>query len=79
MDPRRDLERIAAEGNGWTSQRARLALDIADQHAAGDISTDEMKELLEDLVRTDILEEEAGDMATRALLVTAVMGLSQIV
>lgn len=79
MDHRRDLERIAAEGTGWASTRARLALDIADQHAAGEISADEMKELLEDLVRTDALEEEAGDMETRALLVTAVMGIAQVV
>lgn len=79
MEHRENLERIAAEGKGWASTRARLALDIADQFEAGEMSKEEMQELMQDLIRTDTLQEEAGDMATKALLVTAVMGIAQIV
>ena len=56
-----------------------MALSIADQHARGDIDNSEYKELLEDLVRTDVLDSEADDLHTKTMLVQAVYVLSMAV
>ena len=74
-----DIYKLAQSGKPWVAQRAQMALALADQHARGDITNDEYKELLEDLVRTDVLDAEADDMHTKTMLVYAVYGLAQVV
>ena len=74
-----DLYQLAQSDKSWVAQRAQMALQLQEQHARGDITNDEYKELLEDLVRTDVLDAEADDMHTKAMLVYAIYGLSQIV
>ena len=49
-----------------------MALSICDSHARGDISSDECRELMEDLVRTDSLDRVAGDIETKTALIKAV-------
>lgn len=60
----------------WAQQRAQLAIDLVNQFQTGEISGDEYKELLADLVNTDALDEEADDLETRTALVEAVNALS---
>lgn len=74
-----DLYQLAQSDKPWVAQRAQMALSLADQHARGDITNDEYKELLEDLVRTDVLDSEADDMHTKTMLVYAIYGIAQIV
>lgn len=74
-----ELRAIAGSGKSWAEQRALMAMDFADQHAKGELSDDEYKELLEDLIRTDVLDEEADDMAVKMALVGAVKGLMLVV
>ena len=74
-----DIYQLAQSDKPWVAQRAQLALSLADQYARGDITNDEYKELLEDLVRTDVLDSEADDMHTKTMLVYAVYGLAQVV
>lgn len=70
-----ELKSFVGCGKSWAEERAQMALDLADQHARGDISSDEYKELLEDLIRTDVLDGEADDMAVKMALVGAVKGV----
>lgn len=79
MSDKQKLEEIAESSPGWARTRALMALDILNQHEKGDISDDEFKELMEDLVRTDRLSEEADDMEVKAALVTAIMIASKLV
>lgn len=74
-----DLYQLAQSDKPWVAQRAQLALQLQEQYAQGSISTDEYKELLEDLVRTDVLDSEADDMHTKTMLVYAIYGLAQVV
>lgn len=74
-----DIYKLAQSDKPWAAQRAQMALELQAQHARGDITNDEYKELLEDLVRTDVLDAEADDMHTKTMLVYAVYGLAQII
>lgn len=74
-----ELKSLAGCGKSWAEQRAQMALELADQHAKGDITSDEYKELLEDLIRTDVLDDEADDMAVKMALIGAVKGVMAII
>jgi hypothetical protein len=74
-----ELDQLLHSDKAWVRTRAELALQIVNQRQLGEITGDEARELLEDLVRTDQLEAEADDMAMKALLVSAVYGIAQIV
>ncbi len=63
----------------WAAERAKIALDLAAQYEADELNADEFRELLEDLVRTDKLDDEADDMEIKALLVTGVYALSKMI
>lgn len=67
-----ELKRLAGCGQGWAEQRAQMALSICDSHVRGDITRDECCELMQDLVRTDSLDQEAGDIETKTALIKAV-------
>lgn len=74
-----ELKSLVGCGKSWAEERALMALEFADQHAKGELSVDEYKELLEDLVRSDKLDREADDMALKAALVAGVKGLLMVV
>lgn len=74
-----ELKALLGCGRPWAAQRAEMALQMAEAYSTGQISADEYKELLQDLVRTDKLDSEADDMAVKAMLVTGVYGLLQVV
>ena len=66
------LKSVVGCGKAWAEERALMAIDFADLHSKGDLSDDEYKELLEDLIRSDRLDKEADDMALKVALVGAV-------
>lgn len=70
------LEQLAQCDEPWAQQRATMVLDIAAAVDSGDMSPDEARALLEDLVNTDILVSESSDAQTRALLVE---GITQVI
>ena len=74
-----ELQALIGCGRPWAEQRAQMALQLSEAYSTGQISPDEYKELLQDLVRTDTLDSEADDMAVKAMLVTGVYGLLQVV
>lgn len=70
------LTQLAQCDQPWAAQRAQMALDIAAALESGEMSADEGRALLEDLVNTDALVAESDDAQTRALLVE---GVTQVI
>lgn len=66
------LQDLAGCSSPWAAKRAKLALDIQSQRNSGALSPEEAAELMEDLIATDQLNEEADDMAVKAALVSAI-------
>ena len=72
------LLQLAGCGLPWAEQRAQMALQIAEANQAGEISADEARALLEDLVNTDKLNEEATNAEARSMLIFGVTQIVQI-
>lgn len=72
------LLQLAGCGLPWAEQRAQYALQIAEAVQAGQISKDEARALLEDLVNTDKLNEEATNAEARQMLVFGVMQIAKM-
>ncbi len=73
------LYEIAGSDRAWAAQRAAMVIAITEQVQAGQLSRDEARELMQDLVRMDQLDSEADDMALKTALVTAVWAVAQVV
>lgn len=73
------LKEIAANGPPWAAERAEYAIEITAAVHAGAIDIGEYQELMRDLVRGDVLDQEADDMETRAALVQAVYIVGNLV
>ena len=73
------LKEIATCGHDWAEERAQTALQLTEDLNAGNISADEYRELMEDLVRTDRLDAEASNVEIKSALVYCVVGLSKII
>ena len=73
------LQALAGCNRPWAAQRAQMALQMCQAVQSGELSESEFKELMLDLVRTDRLDEEADDLETKTMLVTAVYAVAQMV
>jgi polyhydroxyalkanoate synthesis regulator phasin len=69
------LAELMNSGNTWASERAQYALQVHEAVGAGQLSASEAKEILQDLISTDKLEEAAADQQARAALVFGVQQL----
>jgi polyhydroxyalkanoate synthesis regulator phasin len=69
------LAELMNSGNSWAAERAQYALQVHEAVGAGQLSASEAKEILQDLISTDKLEEEAADQQARAALVFGVTQL----
>lgn len=72
------LLQLAGCGLPWAENRAKFALQIAEGVQAGALSKDEARALLEDLINTDKLNEEATNAEARAMLVFGVTQIAQM-
>jgi len=72
------LQALTQCGRPWAAQRADMALQMCAAVQSGDLSESEFKELMTDLVRMDKLNEEADDIETKTMLVTAVYTEAQL-
>ena len=70
------LTEIMQSGNTWAAERARYALQVHEAVGSGQLSPSEAREILQDLISTDKLEEAAADQQTRAALV---FGVTQLI
>jgi polyhydroxyalkanoate synthesis regulator phasin len=69
------LAELMNSGNTWAAERAQYALQVHEAVGAGQLSPSEAKEILQDLISTDKLEEAAADQQARAALVYGVTQL----
>jgi polyhydroxyalkanoate synthesis regulator phasin len=70
------LSELLTSGNQWAAERAQYALQVHEAVGAGQLSASEAKEILQDLISTDKLEEAAADQQARAALV---FGVTQLI
>ena len=70
------LAELMNSGNQWAAERAQYALEVHAAVGAGQLSPSEAKEILQDLISTDKLEEAAADQQARAALV---FGVTQLI
>jgi polyhydroxyalkanoate synthesis regulator phasin len=73
------LRELTQCGQPWAAERAGYVLQIAEARERGEISADEARELMLDVVRTDQLDQEAADIQLKTMLVTAVYAVAQVV
>jgi polyhydroxyalkanoate synthesis regulator phasin len=69
------LHEVINSGQPWAAERAQYALQIAEALQNGQVSQDEARALLEDLIATEKLESEGADLQLRAALV---FGVTQV-
>ena len=60
------------------SKKARMVLEIQDLYRTDSISADEMKELLEDIVRLDEMEKMRANTEMLSYLITSVYAITSI-
>jgi hypothetical protein len=69
------LHEVINSGQPWAAERAQMALQIAEALQNNQISQDEARAVLEDLVNTEKLEADGADLQLRAALV---FGVTQV-
>ncbi len=70
------LSELITSGNQWAAERAQYALQVHEAVQNGQLSPSEAKEILQDLISTEKLEEAAADQQARAALV---FGVTQLI
>ena len=70
---REQLEQIIASGKPWAAERATMALAMTEALERGELGQAEYQELMQDLIRSDVLNAQADDQDLKNLLVSCVM------
>ena len=70
------LTELMSSGHPWAAERAQYALRVHEAVGAGQLSPSEAKEILQDLISTEKLQEGAADQQAVAALV---FGVTQII
>lgn len=70
------LTEVMQSGNTWAAERAQYALEVHEAVGAGQLSPSEAREILQDLISTDKLQEAAADQQVTAALV---FGVTQLI
>ena len=70
-----ELQSVMNSGQPWAAERAQYALQVHEAVGAGQLRPSEAREILQDLVNTQKLDEASSDMQLRAALVFGVMQL----
>ena len=78
-DKIKELQMLLSCGDAFVERQAALALEIADAQAMGNITSEQAKELMEDLVRSDEIEGKSENIQLVGTLVTGVMGLASVI
>jgi len=70
------LSELMSSGHPWAAERAQYALQVHEAVGAGQLSPSEAKEILQDLISTEKLQESAADQQATAALV---FGVTQLI
>jgi len=66
------LSDLVNSNQTWAADRAKMAIEIQEGVKSGDLSSDEAKELLENLIEAEQLESDSTDVQVRAAVVKAI-------
>ena len=69
------LHEVINSGQPWAAERAQYALQVAEALQTNQISQDEARAILNDLIATEKLEAAGADLQLRAALV---FGVTQV-
>jgi hypothetical protein len=69
------LHEVINSGQPWAAERAQYAIQVAEALQTNQISQDEARAILNDLIATEKLEAEGADLQLRAALV---FGVTQV-
>jgi hypothetical protein len=72
------LTEVMNSSQTWAADRARYALEVHAAVGAGQLGPSEAKEILQDLISTEKLEEAAADQQAAVALVFGVTQLSSL-
>jgi len=70
------LTEVMNSGQPWAAERASYAMQVHEAVGAGQLSPSEAKEILQDLISTDKLEDAAAEQQAVAALV---FGVEQLI
>ena len=70
---REQLQQIIASGKPWAVERAQMALAMTEALERGELGQAEYQELMQDLIRSGVLNAQADDQDLKNLLVSCVM------
>jgi polyhydroxyalkanoate synthesis regulator phasin len=70
------LIEVAQSGDQWAAERAQYALQVHQAVGAGQLSPSEAKEILQDMINTQQLQEEANADHVKAALF---FGITQLI
>ena len=70
---REQLEQIISSGKPWAVERATMALAMTQALERGELGQAEYQELMQDLIRSDVLNSQADDQDLKNLLVSCIM------
>jgi|TARA_R110000803_G_scaffold142203_1_gene208540 hypothetical protein len=74
----KSIEELTSCKDEVVSKKARMVLEIQDLYRTDSISADEMKELLEDIVRLDEMEKMRANTEMMSYLITSVYAITSI-
>lgn len=63
----------------WAEEKIELANNFKTMYDKGDLSKNEIKQLLDDLVRTDVIMKEADSMKMKAAVEQVVTGILKLI
>ena len=69
------LQQVAQSGDQWASERANYAMQVHQAVGAGQLSPSEAKEILQDMINTQQLQEQANADHVKAALFFGIMEL----
>jgi len=73
-----ELEILAENGPDWAKKRAHMALMLHEQFQGGGLEELEFQDLMLRLIEDKPLDNEADDLDTKALLITAIQQVANI-
>ena len=76
MEP---LQALAQSDDPWAQQKGILALSILDSYSRGDISAEEYRELMQDMIRSDQIDDEATSLETKTAVIQVINAASMLV
>ena len=73
-----ELYALMENGDDWAKEKAAIALGICDAYARNDITEDEYRELLQDMIRSDQIDSEATSLEMATMVIQAINAASML-